>query len=542
MHQVNASFEQRVLDRRDGKSDVVLAVADRLTVLSRRCDQLAEQLSSDYRGGAPTTTAALAALTAEHDRQTEAFFNEFLALRAEHSPAAASQLVTSLVRVGWVVLVRMLLLRRQMQEALREGQTTLEPWPCELARTAAEFDFVRAARSRHNIQVSDKSVGVYSVHQLFMALTAFIEAVDSAGWSPSAHDYFMALFWRYALLLHAPAAYGMSPAGVYTARTQDEACELLRPAMLRTDFLDVTHCALFHHLCRFRALRHLVPPALCARPLSVPAVERWARWRAATGLPYFKRCCEFAFREDALMREANLARISTMIAPRFLFPGERERFRALFADEGDDEATSVLFRLRLDTYQKLQELHKVPIVEQVQRFIALAQRVTPAAEQDAAARGQTFGELFDQFDRVWALERMALLIFEVAFDTDTVSALRAPLFTRHALVDDRALEVGEALPPTSLAAIARAAAPGSRWPLFFAVWQCYWVVAFDAPPGAPLAPRVVLRTPHLIDALATWLWHAHKDADLKLASLKAPWALLLANLPVDDPLVILGNA
>jgi hypothetical protein len=539
MQQINASFEQRVLDRRSGKVDAVTAVAERLDTLSKRCDQLAHDLHRDNRA-ATTTLSQLADALASHDRDTERFFGEFVALRTAMAAevAAAPVVLMGLTRVGWIVLVRMLLLRRQMQEALREKQTTLEPWTLELSRDAQSFDFVQNAKGQHNIQVSDKAIGVYTVHQLFMALTSCVEAIDALGWSPAAHEYFMALFWRYALILHEPVEFGHSAAGAYAARTQDDACELLRPAMLRTEFLDVTQCVLFHHLLRFRAVRHLVPPDLLARPLNVPAVERWARWRTEVGLPSFVACCEHGFQRDALMREANLARISTMIAPRFLFPGERERFRGLFADEGDDEATSVLFRLRLDTYQKLQELHKVPPAEQVRRYVAHTRQTAPLADEvSAAASGRLFGQYFDQYQHTWAFERMALLIFEVAFDTDCVSNLRTPFFTAHAFVDDRALDMCEALPPCSLATIARAAERNSAWPLFFAVWQCYWVVVFET--TTPTTPRIVLRTPHLVDALAVWLWYAVRDGKLNIDSLKAPWAGLLAALPVDEPLVLL---
>jgi hypothetical protein len=47
---------------------------------------------------------------------------------------------------------------------------------------------------------------------------------------------------------------------------------------------------------------------------------------------------------------------------------------------------------------------------------------------------------------------------------------------------------------------------------------------------------ITIATPHLLDALATWLALASSDGHLKLGSLRAPWAECIAHLPLADAL------
>jgi hypothetical protein len=579
---INAAPPERLRQYRDnGYVDVTAETAARMVKayettadLTRRVqsiepslDLTQEQLPAVQRAWDEMHSIA-GEVTSEYKRA----WHHHTQLRDALEPTSPAVLF-ELWRQSWVHVCRCAIITQQVQD-MTTGCSGFEPWPEVLHRTAKSFNYVDTMSSMHRqLALNDEVIGKYSPRVLMTSMGLLCEALDSHGWTPSAGEYMHALFLRYALILHDPAAYvaegGERDLGQWEASTPTEEKEksdsededdadgtevaeeplagaailsdpmrrfrepLLAPARLRTAFLDVAERLFFHHLWRDHALRALwhLPCRTLAneeRDPGVALLKARAQWRLDYGVPALARLLRDMLTSNA-NRDSFIASLQNFYPSRLVWPGEREQMLFEYTEEADGgDAYAVLFRLRIDHYKHMQKtLHFDDAMRYVNEYCAhekaLANVILALPDKKLPASTLEWLESYTGQIRRLGLdhERLLLLMFEFLFDrtleTQTAGASRLQ-FVHNAYPDDRSLPKAAARPPFDLRSWHHNCM-GATWPRFAAVWLNYTV----APPG-PMAladrERSSLVTSHLVDALAAWLTLAKEAPCVK--SLLAP--------------------
>ena len=521
LRNLNDSWPQRVARHHHNQPDDMYDLATQVSTQNRLALQLAAKM--------PTLTHQ--EMRAEYTKQkqrTKQIWRDYVRTRDQVRPTSDATLVT-LKLAMWVCYVRCTLLEKQLHEAIANGGE-FEIWPACLARTATDFAFVQLISARRSIAVSTQCIGGYSVRTLMLALTALVDALDSFGWTPSATAYFFALYWRYALMVHLPGEYAVGDVGLFAAMTGVEKCRILRPAPVTQALLEVSERLVFHHLYRIQAQMSFLPLDQSRLGLNVVAARAWTAWRRANAVASFTTSMK-AILEHDMLREDIGDRFLNLTIGRYLYPGELEQMQFTYPDEANGEASSALFRLRVDVYQSVTAMNRVaPLSHLVPYMQAILETTATDLSTDGTLEAH-FDAVFEQRD--WEHERLILLMFEVCFDFDCLSSEIGAPFCAHAYVDDRSVASPGDRPPVSVKN-ARAAMPSKdTWPLFIAIWNCYYVVRNNGP-----EPGLVLATPHLLDALGTWLAIASQEGHLKLSSLRGGWQACINNIPLSESLTL----
>jgi hypothetical protein len=530
LRHLGVPWAERLLRHHEGHEDVLLKFAEHVEGLNASVRALAES--------APTMSKAeLQGVYKTHKARGDAIWRDYIRLRGCVTPTSDT-LLRLLQLSTWVVYARSMLLEKQIHSAMMNSAGLFEEWPDAIARTASDFEYVRLVGVHKAVAVSSELIGNYSPRTLMLALTAFVDAIDAVGWTPSASAYFMALFWRYALMLHAPARYAVGDAGPYALGGGDVPCRLLAPAAVKSALLEVSERLVFHHLYRVRALARLAPQAaVMQRALDLVAAREWDRWRAQVGVRAFTRALSSLMQDDMLSEDVS-DRFNALTQGRYVYPGEVEQMAFTYPDETTSDASSTLFRLRLDVYQYTMKLaRRSPLVHIVPYMKSVLDFATAGAghHHDHSFKDLVYGDgTYEAYvnhvvknQRPWESERLLLLLFEICFDIDHMANHGQALLCPHSYTDDRSVAAPGDRPPVSVGNARAALIPRDPWPVFVAVWNFYVVIRGGT------EPHVFFVSPHLLDALGMWLALAHHDGHLKLDSLRAPWAECIASIPFD---------
>lgn len=501
-------LRDRVAHIRGGHQDLMTLVVHRAHAALTAADtrSLLLRRYADAGDVVPGDVAAAARVDADRTWREHCELRELV--RPESQPTTMLAL-----RLSWVAYCRHALLACLASESAATAQRAARPaeqWPAALLDTASDFAHVRALTEAEE-QASlapTLMLGAYPAHLVLESARLLVDILDQHGWSPSAGDYLEALFWRYALYVHelddGVNAYEPDNGTVIDPLAPSP----LLPAgsHLTEFFLESGERLFFHMLWRHRALRHYTRAATAAA--AIPAVDSMdidgdgdgdpevadipAAARALSG-------CLVHVLRHSMMGDSVTESIKTPLMDYFLWPGEREHMRFVYADEGDSDANSVLYRLRPDAYAKLQagfnDVALPALIEDYTRALLAVvdksppqQTLTIAAALEAAV-----------VERQSMVERIVLLATETCIDA-AVAGASGPLrvFARHSYTDNAALDPPRDRPPLSIAA-ARTAVPDG-WPLFIAVWGVYTVI----PPTYHRDSRV-MTTPHLALAVRQWL-------------------------------------
>lgn len=491
---MDLSLDKRIERVREGTPDVRLAQLDRVLQRLMQVDAAAATLGKD--GARVDAGTALALNVAAMETWTE-----HVQLREMVTPTSAPETRQAL-RLSWIAVARSALLAQLASDASTDDGRYLQ-WPACFLDTAEANAYVAAVNARYQLIMSNQPIGLYSARLVFLALRVLVEVLDLYGWTPAAGAYLRALFLRYAMYLHAPEA---APAayeddgGELVATAPNDMDPLIPPPPplplapgeeggggglgLTTSFLDEGERLLFHHLWRSRALEHsLAHP----RPLSI---RKWGGAPAPAALRARFAAALVATLTHDLLRDSVVERVQQQAIDVFVWPGEREHMRFVLTDE-DDDASSTLYRLRSDTYTRIQGALRKAMPVHVRDWAVLA----PPADWEAGATARQMN-----------LERLILVAFIVAVDQELLShhhLVRHALGT-HAYDDNRAMDPPTDRPPYTPAAARQAIA--DRWPLLLATWGCYVVqVHVPAAMGGTDAYDRCFCTPRLEEAAAVWL-------------------------------------
>jgi hypothetical protein len=489
------------------------------------------------------------------------------ALRDALTPSSNGNLFT-LWRLSWILVCRCAFLVRQIEDVieLNEG---FDDSPNILYNSATRFPYVDAIGGCHmQLALSTDRIGTYSVRTLMTAIRLLSQSLDAYGWTRSAGDYMYALFMRYAMIVHNPAAYANSPAsadagrwaalrspltldgdgdeeeeedeegeGIHVLANDDEDEDdaenfglagrdedpakvrreaLLDPAPLRQGFLDVAERFFFHALWRDHFLRELSavpPPDMLSDEERKAAQERelareraLAEWRLKSALPAFRNICHYMFTRS-VQREGLIADLQNIFPDRVIWPGEREHLLFEYKEEAEGgDAYEVLYRLRFEGYRSMTStIHfKKPVDDFIDAYIK-----RESAVANAILKGEDLPPIEGQ--RLGNdIERVVLLVFERIVDRTLTTDTRGThedVFLRSAYVDDRTPTGRKARSPFDVKAWHNICEHG-LWPRFAAMWLNY-AVAPAGHLGSPGERKAqTLFTPRLIDAMGTWLAYA----------------------------------
>lgn len=531
---ITLSFAERVSRVNRKQADDLIEFSKSLSLASHSIDALQTRLET------PIARATLAGIYQRHSSHCATLWDMFIEARQKwRTKGKDLHMVANVIQAAWVVLVRYLFVGRLISEALddvatlNDAELDVSQWTRDMALPSSQFGFVLSCKSVLNISVSEKPIGVYTPNLLTQALMMFIEAIDRVGWSPSASVYLIALFCRYGLMLHAPLKEAQGFAGIYAAVSDDEKALLFdRKVALKDDFFMATHCMFFHLFYRHRAIQGLFDYGKqLDRPLNVVAVKEWHAWRTAYGHAALEQACRTVFMGGEI-NEQVADRYWEMVMSRFVYPGELEFYQIMHPNDDANDATSLLFKIRPNAYRLLQEYLNKTAVDVLHDY-ATQQKThdvpTPASFADFTVSGY-LNQAIQNPARHWALDRLALLAFEVAFDMDCTMARLKPLFTQHAYVDDCSLIYERTLPPLNTTVVKNFRSmmtreqQESKVPFFVACWRLYGVIDAQG--------ELVFYSPHLLDALAIWMRLLFTQANLNLANLKGAWKALFAQAPL----------
>jgi len=531
--EITLNFSERISRVNRRQPDALIELSRTVYEASHAIDALQLALQQ------PFERAKLQRVVIEHQKHCATLWNIYLDARQKwRTKGRDLHMVANIVQGTWVVLVRYLFVGRLMHDALDDPATLgdsvlqVEKWTRDMALQASRFGFVESCKHVLNITVSEKPIGAYTPILLIQALTMFIDAVDRVGWSPSASIYMLALFCRYGLMLHSPLTEAQGFGGIYAAVSEEEKTMLFNYKVpLKDDYFTATHCMFFHLFYRHRALHGLLDQTtLFDSPLNIVAVREWHAWRTAHGFAALEKACSRVFMGGEI-NEQVADRYWEMVMTRFVYPGELEFYQIMHPTDDGTDATRLLFNVRPATYRLLQEYLNKTAVEVIQEHAALNREQDRLEKSDYGdfTVGAFINSSVSTTVRHWALDRLVLLAFEVAFDMDCTMARLNPMFTQHAYVDDCSLSYERALPPMNTMVVEnfRTMMPReqqeARLPFFIACWRLYIVIDGDN--------RVVFYSVHLLDALAAWLRLLFTNTNLKLDTLRQTWGGICANAP-----------
>ena len=533
--QVNDPFARRLERRRNQEPDAFTQVVQAVLQDLERADRLKWYLPKLSGDRAKLQQAAQGQRKCVADSWERHIF-----LRQEMTPLSSAQ-VKQLFVGSWIAYTRHALIQQQLVDALASEDASLEVFPAVLGQRITDFDYVNGVRARKNLVLSNQLLGEYSPQVLHYTLVRLTETLDACGWTPSAHALLVALFWRYALILHYPERRLAGPSGVFAARTDDECAPPLSPARLKMSFLTVMERIFFHHLWRSRAIVSLSKETFWLRSVNVVVVRDWAAWRQGRGRDLFAVALRDTLNHPMLGGGFG-ERVGKLLLDRFLLPAEREQKRFEYADEGtgdDTDATQVLYAFRLDMYKRLQPVMKSPAHELLDRYLtgttfaaaaALGATTSTAATTTLAlalGRDGTEGGIWEEVapKRDDIYERVALLLFQVVFDIIGMASGPGPVFHRLSYSDDRAALAPGDLPPSTRSTITTVLG-AETGPFFVAIWGVYFV--FE--PTLPVCRPLVI-TPHLLDALVVWLRAAVAGQHLTTAAIRDKWKAWIDSAP-----------
>lgn len=490
------------------------ALAERIRVMSKK------ELQQAYK---------------EQRTRSDNIWRDYVRLRQHVEPRSDPNL-RSLQMALWVTYVAGTLTEKQIHEAIMHNNGIVEEWPAVLGQTGKSFEYARIAGTSKTVAVSTQPLGLYTPSTLMTALRAFVDAVDALGWTESASSYFMALYWRYALIVQKPAENAMGDGGEFAALEPDAMCTFLKPAPLTPSFLDISEKLIFHHLYRIRALKRLVPSGAMQHGLNLNAARAWDQWRRSAGTHAFLTALSAALADPMLAEDVHETYTNVCMG-RFLYPGEVEFVKFSYPDERDITSDVVLFKTRTDVHQRISQIQREsPLKTLLDYFKAISDSASFAAgsaPKDRVYGDGTYGayvEYVTQYMRPWETERLILLLFEVCFDIDVSTKNETGVFCAHSYADDRSLAAPSDRPPISIGNTRAALDTNDPMPTIIVIWQFYIVIRA---PVAGNKAHIYFMSPHLLDALAVWMHLAQLDGHLKLDGLRAPWAACCRGIPLE---------